>query len=495
MNLEKEENTKLFFNELKSNSCNFELLYNLSLKGIYLYKPLYLYKKIRYHEYVVDISLMNNQFFMIYNDKQYNRLIEVFEKYERKNYNNNNKNKYRKLIILNEYIVKKLINDKDNSNTLMFLNEYSNISLYCLLKYNYISYKIFDYFKYDKIYELVFIFMYFYNVYYLKENLNLMNLSKYIGNYYVSSCLKYEFGKDIRALEYIIINVCNNIKDDYCFSQFRVLPIYPIDLLKKVSSKVYKLNILYFKHDDKRIEDLFNNICGDKMLYFLSSRNSIEDMKDAFTPYLVEYKIPENIENFVIVNWDEYRLNKKKIDEYRKNNCHIKEKDLWFGNKDLFNINFELKKYHLKYTDRYDYFYEDICKFSTIFKNNYLNDTELTNILKDPEYIIYKSENDTTIDNNYFYTIIIRCCVIGSLIYNNKSKFIISTLTELLNNYVPLTYNFKENKLRFDPVEREIMYFEDLEEWIEDYNEIFYNTISTTSNEKFNEIFDIKYRW
>jgi len=38
MNLEK-------VNELKSKSCNFELLYNLSLKGIYLDKPLYLYIK------------------------------------------------------------------------------------------------------------------------------------------------------------------------------------------------------------------------------------------------------------------------------------------------------------------------------------------------------------------------------------------------------------------------------------------------------------------
>jgi len=54
----------------KNKSYNFELLYNLSLKGIYLY----LYKnKIKYHKYVVDISLMNNQFTIIYNDKQYDR--------------------------------------------------------------------------------------------------------------------------------------------------------------------------------------------------------------------------------------------------------------------------------------------------------------------------------------------------------------------------------------------------------------------------------------
>ena len=36
----------------------------------------------------------------------------------------------------------------------------------------------------------------------------------------------------------------------------------------------------------------------------------------------------------------------------------------------------------------------------------------------------------------------IRYCAIESLLYNNKSKFIKNTLTELLNNYIPLTYNF-----------------------------------------------------
>ena len=112
-----------------------------------------------------------------------------------------------------------------------------------------------------------------------------------------------------------------------------------------------------------------------------------------------------------------------------KNNCsensYIKRKDLWFENKDLFNINFELKKYHLKYNGRYNYSYNEIVEFSLIFKDKYLNDDELSKVLKDPEYILYKSENDTTMEHNYFYTIILRCCVIESLIYNNKSKFVI----------------------------------------------------------------------
>ncbi|KAG4085050.1 hypothetical protein H8356DRAFT_1337168 [Neocallimastix lanati (nom. inval.)] len=85
-----------------------------------------------------------------------------------------------------------------------------------------------------------------------------------------------------------------------------------------------------------------------------------------------------------------------------------------------------------------------------------INDDELSKILKDPEYILFKSENDTTIENNYFYTIIIRYC--------------------------------------FDPTKRDIEDFEDMEVWIEDYHKIFYNTISSTSNDKFNDNFEIKYR-
>jgi len=106
-------------------------------------------------------------------------------------------------------------------NILILLEEYSYISLYCLLKHYYISYKIFDYFKCETIYYNVFLFITFYITYYLKENINLKNISKYIGNYYVSPHFKSKFGKDIKALKYIIIiNICNNIKYYYYYAFF-----------------------------------------------------------------------------------------------------------------------------------------------------------------------------------------------------------------------------------------------------------------------------------
>ncbi|KAL6631236.1 hypothetical protein U3516DRAFT_842475 [Neocallimastix sp. 'constans'] len=176
MNIEKENNTELFFKELRSKT--------------------------------LDISLMYKQYFKIYNDRQYDRLIEKFERYESKN-NTYNKNEYRQLVIINEYIIKKLVNDNNNSYILTLLNEYSHISLYCLLKYNYISYKIFDYFKCNEIFYSNFIFITFYIAYYLKRKyINLKNIIKYIGYIGVSSYLKNKYGEDIKALEYILINIC-----------------------------------------------------------------------------------------------------------------------------------------------------------------------------------------------------------------------------------------------------------------------------------------------
>lgn len=65
-----ERNTKLFYEELE-NDCNPEKLLDLAKDNIFLYEPLFKYEKIKYHEYVIDISIYAKQYFMIYNDKQY----------------------------------------------------------------------------------------------------------------------------------------------------------------------------------------------------------------------------------------------------------------------------------------------------------------------------------------------------------------------------------------------------------------------------------------
>jgi len=72
-----EKNTKLFYKELKNN-CDPKKLLNIAKQGIFLYSPLFKYEKIKYHENVVDISILSHQYFMIYTKKQYNRIILYF---------------------------------------------------------------------------------------------------------------------------------------------------------------------------------------------------------------------------------------------------------------------------------------------------------------------------------------------------------------------------------------------------------------------------------
>jgi len=59
-------------------------------------------------------------------------------------------------------------------------------------------------------------------------------------------------------------------------------------------------------------------------------------------------KITNNINNFTITNFKEYKLNKNKLNDNHSKNSYIKRKVWWFGNKDLLDINFELKKISYK---------------------------------------------------------------------------------------------------------------------------------------------------
>ncbi|ORX88239.1 hypothetical protein BCR32DRAFT_298833 [Anaeromyces robustus] len=70
--IEIEENTKLFYKELNG-SCNVKKLLEIAEKCFMLYEPLFEYDNIKNNEYVVDISLLGNQYFVINTIEQYNR--------------------------------------------------------------------------------------------------------------------------------------------------------------------------------------------------------------------------------------------------------------------------------------------------------------------------------------------------------------------------------------------------------------------------------------
>ena len=488
-NSEVEKNTKLFFEELNKENCDPKILYEISLKNIYLYEPLFKYDNIRYHEYVVDISLKNKQFFIIYNEKQYNRFLALKEKYENEKFNGE---RMFQLIIKNKYFISKLV--EDDFVGIIAREKYQDskynltILLYYLYKYDFISYNIFDLFKSDDLNLYTIVYIIFHDMFYLNESINLSNITKYINlNILILEICDF-FGRDINVLNYIIKNIISGSDGFECFNMFRILPFFPIDILKKYSTKLFKPNILYFKHENKYLENLFNIICSNEILYDIY-KSFIKQFY--FIDYIEKYNIPNISNDFKILNIDKYIEAKyvKKVDI-----CYdeIKYNDLWFGNKDLFRINDELKNYYEFYDDPYAYSYKEIQSLCKVFKQNYLNDIDLMNILKNPDYIIQKSKNDLSIQKNFFINILVKCCIIGSLIYNNKSKFIISVLVGVLNenykDYTMFFYDCQYNALFFGYYKK-ITYNE---AWELNFSELLYYTLTSTSNDKFNTIFNCK---
>jgi len=117
-----EENTKDFYDELNG-ECDPKRLLYIAEKGIFLKEPLFKYDKIKDNEYVVDISVISDQFFLINNNKQYNRLKYFFKEdryiYDKYRHLTPSCNDYFSLIIINKYFIEKLLYEKDEN----FLNE------------------------------------------------------------------------------------------------------------------------------------------------------------------------------------------------------------------------------------------------------------------------------------------------------------------------------------------------------------------------------------
>jgi len=72
-----EKNTEEFYKELNNDYCCPEKLLEIARQGIFLYESLCKNDKIKNHEYVIEISLLAGQNFMINNNKQYNRFKEI----------------------------------------------------------------------------------------------------------------------------------------------------------------------------------------------------------------------------------------------------------------------------------------------------------------------------------------------------------------------------------------------------------------------------------
>jgi len=139
-----EKNTKEFYNEL-STDCNPEKLLEIARQGIFLYEPLFKYNKIKNHEYVVEISILAGQDFMICNQKQYDKFKEIvlmkdslFKNCIKPPRVNNMYDIYL-LIIKNKLFIEQLMKEENKDFINMFYIYGSGNLTFYLYKYNYIS--------------------------------------------------------------------------------------------------------------------------------------------------------------------------------------------------------------------------------------------------------------------------------------------------------------------------------------------------------------------
>jgi len=450
-----EENTKDFYKELNG-ECDPEKLLDIAKQGIFLEKPLLNYDSIKDHEYVVDISIISGQLYMINNKKQYKRLKFWHKKVGQSeiiNYLFNiSKFDIYDLIIVNKYLIDELLKEKDDDFLIcLIVNKcYVNFFLLYLYNYSYIYTKVFvlffsDPLEFSALANISFeIFKYFYsNVHkHLLDNYIEMNINSRITIRNIIDYMIMDYGRDIT-----ILNYCSDVIKKYNiiirrYSSYVKLPfIYSINSLKYFSSKIYKKNSLYFKCDNNYVSEFVNSVFTNEGLI------SLEDVK-----------LSEN--NDLIMK---YGINLNKILYYEiigDKSIDDTEDDIVEGGMNcIYNTNEQLIKIiDPQYSGKKNYYFSDADLYKNInikslrsIKNFLTNYKKVDRILKDPNYIL---NLDIEI-NSYYELFVIKMCYIVSLIYNNSSRFIIHVLmyyenkvfgNELRNNKIVLNDSYSNSK-------------------------------------------------
>ncbi|OUM58745.1 hypothetical protein PIROE2DRAFT_64208 [Piromyces sp. E2] len=167
--------------------------------------------------------------------------------------------------------------------------------------------------------------------------------------------------------------------------------------------------------ENKEDEGFINSVFSDMGLHLITTSGYISNYIKYFMKYDITYKITKN----KICSTD-------KFDYYENRDKDMESFDissLFFNNKDIFSIEKKIN-YFIFNTYEEDYGYDELTReevksICDSFKESFLKEEDINEILKNPEFIIEKTKNK--IDNMY-YLILIKSSVIGSLIYNNKTR-------------------------------------------------------------------------
>ena len=396
-----EKNTDLFYQELNS-KCDPEVLLKIAKKGIFLYTSLYKNKRIKNHNYTIDISILARQYFMINTKQQYNHFIKIlknnFEEYNLFSFYTSRK-KWCDLIIINKRFIELLKDEKDPFVVNLFCSRDSNLVLRYLEKHNVISHNTFALMNDSKLLDTKFEFL---NFFYFDEENDIYNnyLVFYFNNYAHIINEVSSIGYDVVMLDYCA-NLAQNfnilIPTDFC--RCHQFPLnFPLKMLKDFSKKIYTPNKCIFKHPNNYLEDLVNATVTEN--YLLKSIKNPEELLHhlGITNELKRYDI-----DIGLIDQSQNKIdNKDGVDHsvYYGDNFKLREKR---------NNIFKKKEEKIR------------------FAKHVLKDSDKINLLlQDPNYIF-------TLNLNYKKEVLlIRICYIISLIHNNYNYFIINYFISFL---------------------------------------------------------------
>jgi len=450
-----ENNTKLFYKELNGN-CNSTTLLEIARKGIFLYEPLFNNDKIKNDENVIEISVLAGQYFMVLNKNQYMKLIDLsFQKEKYDIYPFQGSDCIFSLVIINKYLLKQLMNKKNEEFLLNIINYVdSEFLLFYLYKFKYVSTKIFYSFFTDELKESVFnlrfeVFEYFYHK---KYKVLLTNTIKNSDIYIKCRILIHmleEYGRDVKIFKYCIkiikkFNLYMNEED------FRVPLHFPLSFLEKYTNKIYIPNQLFMTCDDKNLERFINIVFSDSLMDNLKyNYHRTEQLDKHYLKYNIDinhlnnYKIKNknlNLEN--IYNSETFKLYLKGRDNFEGFKYNTRDKII-----SLINISNEKYKYfNVEETRNLYYINIHNLNFVQKYLNNY---DEIEKILNNPEYLLIQPFDISS----YEQSIMNICCLI-SLAHNNYNSFIIKVLLHtclpsFMIKYYDRKFIFLENYCRY----------------------------------------------
>eukprot|EP00833_Pecoramyces_ruminatium_P013400 jgi/Orpsp1_1/1187432/evm.model.d7180000057668.1 len=286
------ENTKLFFEELEKENCDYEKLLSLSKEGIYLNEVLFYNEKLKNHEYLVDISFNNNQFIRISNERQYLRVRYFI-----------NKN-FEPLIVFNNCFISFLLKETDIQFLSIFRYLYEpELTIYHLYKHeekylenNYISHKVYSFSNFSRVpmnYSMEIMYNYINKIF--KPNYLICKSDNELLNSQINTIFSDKFINKIHDLSYLDMNYQGNMKYNSIIDKYFGEVYYETkyEVINDNYEEKYKIDKKIYNNYDE--DELW---FGNKKLFpHIYGRLDNDNLYNKYNDYYSYYK--EQCEKFV----------------------------------------------------------------------------------------------------------------------------------------------------------------------------------------------------